>query len=221
MYNVLIIGTGGHSKVVSDEIGRLKNYKVVGYIDERKKKGSIPNKFDKAKVLGKLSDLKKIYKKKYFIFIAIGDNYKRKKIFEEILKFELPIKWAKIISKNSIVSKNAKILEGTIIISGAIINTNTNIGKHCIINTGSKIDHDNHFDDFSSCGPNVTTGGNVVLKSLSFVGIGSTIKHNIKILDNTVIGGKSYVNKNCEKNCLYFGRPIKKIKIRKLGENYL
>ena len=188
---------------------------------KEKKKGSIPNKFDKAKVLGKLSDLKKIYKKKYFIFIAIGDNYKRKKIFEEILKFELPIKWAKIISKNSIVSKNAKILEGTIIISGAIINTNTNIGKHCIINTGSKIDHDNHFDDFSSCGPNVTTGGNVVLKSLSFVGIGSTIKHNIKILDNTVIGGKSYVNKNCEKNCLYFGRPIKKIKIRKLGENYL
>ena len=115
------------------------------------------------------------------------------------------------------MSKNAKISEGTIIISGTVINTNTNIGKHCIINTGSKIDHDNHFGDFSSCcGPNVTTGGNVVLKSLSYVGIDSTIRHNITILDNTVIGAKSYVNKNCGKNCLYFGRPAKKIKVRKL-----
>ena len=221
MFNVLIIGTGGHSKVVSDEISRLKNYKVIGYIDEKKKGGTIPNKFDKAKILGKLESLKRIYKKEYCLFIAIGDNYKRKKISEEISKLKFPFKWAKIISKNSIVSKNAKISEGTIIVSGTIINSNTNIGKHCIINTGSKIDHDNHFGDFSSCGPNVTTGGNVVLKSLSFVGIASTIKHNIKILDNTVIGAKSYVNKNCGKNCLYFGRPAKKIKIRKLGEKYL
>lgn len=37
MSKILIIGTGGHSKVVSDEISRLKKYKIIGYIDEKKK----------------------------------------------------------------------------------------------------------------------------------------------------------------------------------------
>tara|TARA_B100000900_G_scaffold414637_1_gene441847 strand:+ start:226 stop:891 length:666 start_codon:yes stop_codon:yes gene_type:complete len=221
MNKIIIIGTGGHSKVVVDEISRLKNFKVVGFIDEKKKIGSVPHKFSKAKIIGKLKNLKKIYNKNYQFFIAIGDNFKRKKIHDFILKQNLPVKWAKIISKNSIISKNAEISEGTIVISGTIINTNTHIGRHCIINTGSKIDHDNYFNDFSSCGPNVTTGGNVILKSYSYIGIDCTVRQNIKILDNTVIGAKSYVNKNCKDNSLYYGRPVKKIKIRKFGEKYL
>ena len=49
MFNVSIIGTGGHSKVVSDEISRLKNYKVIGYIDE--KRGTIPITVIKLKYL--------------------------------------------------------------------------------------------------------------------------------------------------------------------------
>lgn len=221
MSKILIIGTGGHSKVVSDEISRLKKYKIIGYIDEKKKIGTKPNKFTKAKVIGKLKNLKNIYKKSYYLFIAIGDNYIRKKIYDEILQLNLPIKWARVISKDSIVSKNAKILDGALIISGSIINTNTHIGKHCIINTGCKIDHDNFFEDFSSCGPNVTTGGNVTINSLSYIGIDTTVKHNIKILDNTIIGAKSYVNKNCRSNSLYYGRPTQKIRSRKLGEKYL
>ena len=45
--------------------------------------------------------------------------------------------------------------------SGCIINTGTKIGKHCIINTGSIIEHDNYFSNYTSTSPRVTTGGNV------------------------------------------------------------
>ncbi len=221
MSKIIIIGTGGHSKVVTDEISRLKKFKIIGYIDEKRKIGTKPNKSTNTKVIGRLKDLKKICKKNYYLFIAIGDNFKRKIFYEKISKLKLPIKWATIISKNSIISKNAHISDGTLIISGSIINTNSYIGKHCIINTGSKIDHDNYFDDFSSCGPNVTTGGNVTVKKLSYIGINSAVKHNIKILSNTIIGAKSYVNKNCKNNSIYFGRPAKKIRSRKQGDKYL
>ena len=125
------------------------------------------------------------------------------------------------MSKDSIISKNAKILNGTLIVSGSIVNANTYVGNHCIIGTGCKIDHDNYFDDFSSCGPNVTTGGNVTINTLSYIGISSTIKHKIKILSNTIIGAKSYINKNCKSNNVYFGTPAKKIRTRKIGEKYL
>ena len=64
---------------------------------------------------------------------------------------------------------------------GCVINNGVLIGDHCIINTSSSIDHDNIFCDFSSCGPGIISGGNVVIKERSHVGIGTVIKNNITI----------------------------------------
>ncbi len=60
--------------------------------------------------------------------------------------------------------------------------------------------------------PSVVTGGNVVIGEASDIGISSIIKNNISIERNVVIGGNSFVNKDCLSNSLYYGSPIKKIK---------
>ena len=91
----------------------------------------------------------------------------------------------------------------SVVVSGSIVNTHTKIGKHCIINTGSCIEHENIFDDYVSCGPKVTTGGNVKIKSSSFIGMRSVIQHKISIGKNTVIGANSFVNRDCGDNMIY------------------
>ena len=70
----------------------------------------------------------------------------------------------------------------------------------------------NNFKNFSSTGPGVTTGGNVELGQCSHLGIASTIKNQISIGDNTIIGEQSMVLKNCNKNSVYYGIPAKKIR---------
>ena len=82
-------------------------------------------------------------------------------------------------------------------------------------------ENDNLFENFSSTGPKVVTGGNVKIGSFSHIGIGSVVKNNILIKENVICGGKSYVNKNCKKNSIYYGIPSKFKKLRKLGEKYL
>ena len=106
-------------------------------------------------------------------------------------------------------------------LAGSIICSDAKIDNHVSINTGTHLDHDNIFSDFSSTGPGVATGGNVKVGKLSFLGIGSTIKHNVSIGDNTVIGGQSFVNRNCKSKSLYYGVPAKRIKHRTLYDNYL
>ena len=119
------------------------------------------------------------------------------------------------------MNKNVKIGKGTIVMPGCVLNQGVKIGNHCIINTSSSIDHYNIFLDFSSCGPGVISGGNVVVGKRSHIGIGSVIKNNVKIKNDTVIGGKSYLNKNCEALNIYYGNPAKKIKKRVFNQNYL
>ena len=84
-------------------------------------------------------------------------------------------------------------------------------GKHCIINVIFN-DHHNYFKDYSSCGPGVITGGKVTIGENSHLGIGAVVKNGIMIENNTIIGGNSYVNKNCNNSSIYFGNPLKLVK---------
>ena len=63
--------------------------------------------------------------------------------------------------------------------ANTFLNNNVVIGKHCIINSGSIIEHDKIFGDFSSTGPGVTTGGNIELENFLTLGIGATVVNDI------------------------------------------
>jgi len=221
MKKIIIFGTGLNSRVVLNEIENLKEYKCIGFIDDifKKQLFSLSNK--KTSYLGKISDLNKYFDNNTYGIISWGDNFKRKTIVKNVYSISKKFKWASIVSKKSIISKKVNIGEGTLIMPGTVINFNSNIGKHCIINTNSTIEHDNRFDDYSACGPGVTTSGNVTVGELSYLGVGSSIMHGVVILKNTVIGGQSYVNKDCASDSVYYGVPAKKIRKRTVGEKYL
>jgi sugar O-acyltransferase (sialic acid O-acetyltransferase NeuD family) len=219
--DIVIFGSGDHAKVIFSEIINYNKYNIIGFVDEIKKNKDliIKHKNKKYYTLGKISE--NIKKNNLRGIIGVGSNFVRKKIYKKIISINKKFKFEKIISKNSIINKNVFIKEGTFIGPGVVINQGTNIGKHCIINTSSSIDHDNIFEDFSSTAPGVITGGNVVVRENSNIGIGSIIKHQVEIKKNTVIGGNSFVTKNCDSNFLYFGSPSKKIRKISNSEEYL
>jgi len=221
MKKILILGSGSHAKVIFSEILNLKKYKLIGFIDDFEKKNKIIVSYKKKnfKILGKINDLKKI--KFDCAVIGIGDNTIREKIKNKTERIKKNIKWEKVISKNAKISINVKIGDGSVIISGANINIGTKIGSHCLINSSSSIDHDNIFGDFSSTGPGVVTGGNVSIGKYSHLGIGSKIKNNITVDMSTIVGGNTFINKNCKKNSIYFGIPGKYIRSRTRFNKYL
>lgn len=220
MKNIVIFGSGGHSKVILSEILESKNdFKFCGFVDSSKKTGSIVTKVKKKNY--KIINLKSTKIKDLYGIIGIGDNFLRYKNYQIIKSKFKYLKWAKIISKKSNINANVKIGTGSVILANSFIGSGSKINKHCIINSSTSIDHDNSLESFSSTGPGVITGGNVKLKKFSHLGIGCVVKNNITICENVICGGKSYVNKNCKKNSLYFGVPSKFIKSRKLGQKYL
>ena len=223
MKEILIIGSEDHARVVLSEIIRIKGYRVIGFVDENVKKGTIIENYKNKnyKEVGNIKEIKKLLNKNTFGIIGIGSNFIRKKVAEDINKIYKNFNWATIISKNSTINGNVKIGKGSLIISAVVINTGTKIGEHCLINTSSSIDHDNTFENYSSTGPGVTTGGNVKLGQCSHLGIGSTVKNRISIADNTIIGAQSMVLRNCNKKSVYYGIPAKKIRVRNNNSKYL
>lgn len=201
--DVIIIGAGGHAKVIADIIEKSGD-NLIGFLDDNK---DIQNKviYKDKKVIGTIKDTEK-YKNLCFI-IGIGNNKIRKQIAE---KYNL--NWYTAIHPNSTIGNCVTIDEGSVIMAGVIINPYTTIGKHCIINTKSSIDHDNKIEAYIHISPGSTLCGTVTIKELTWICTGSTIINNITIEKNNIIGAGSIVIKDIkETNKTYIGVPARQL----------
>ena len=198
---VIIIGAGGHAKVIADIIEKSGD-QIVGFLDKKIEKNTIIVKG--YKVIGDLNSRfpLSIANKDYEFITAIGDNKKRKEI-----STSSNLKFYTAIHPSAQIGLDVKIEEGTAIMANVCINSSARIGKHCIINTGAIIEHDNIIENFVHISPNATLGGTVKIGENTHIGIGSVVKNNITICKNCTVGAGAVVVKNIEKEGTYIGVP--------------
>ena len=220
MKNILIYGASGHAKMVIDIIKKNKSHNIMGFIDCYKPLGSQISGY---KIVGRLEHLKQLSQDLNIdgIIIAIGDNYTRQKIANNVSK-ELPsIKFVSVIHPTATLAEDITINEGSVIMAKAVVNSAAKVGKHCIINTASTLGHDSVMEDFSSLASGVTIAGNVKIGRCSSICLSAIVIQNIVIGKNTIVGAGSLVLKSIGDLKTAFGRPIHTIKDRKEDCKYL
>ncbi|MBN8201823.1 acetyltransferase [Bacillus sp. NTK034] len=202
---LLIIGASGHGKVVADIALKMNKWSVLAFLDDDKSLKSSMG----LEILGTSTDVKK-YIDQYQIFVGIGNNITRKKIFLQLEGAGASI--PALIHPKSTIGEQVEIGLGTAIMAGSIINCCTKIGKGCIINTGSTIDHDNLIEDFVHISPGVHLAGTVKVEQGTWLGIGSTVINNINIAKGCLIGAGAVVVKDITVSGTYTGVPARRIK---------
>jgi acetyltransferase EpsM len=86
------------------------------------------------------------------------------------------------------------------------------IGKHCIINTNSSVDHDCIIEDFVHLSPNVALAGAVLVGEGTHIGIGACIIQGIKIGKWCTIGAGSVIIRDIPDGSTVVGNPGRIIK---------
>lgn len=194
---VIVIGAGGHGRVIADII-TLSGDVVLGFLDDKE-----PEHISGIPYLGKIPDLVKYQQDALFI-AAIGDNHTRKQIMESY-----DLNWYTAIHPSAVIASDVEIAEGTAVIANAVINTGSKIGRGVIINTAASVDHDNVLSDYVHLSPGVRLGGTVHIGAGTWIGIGAVVSNNIEICENCLVGAGSLVLKNITLSGQYFGHPIK------------
>jgi len=188
LLKILIIGQGGHSRVVTD-IANIKKHHVIGYFDDKFSKMSIQEDIFYAPLSYVPMLDEKMIRAKWMI--AIGNNYIRKKIVESIA---LPAeRYTYLIHPSAIVSPSAEIGFGTVIMPNAVVNARAKIGRHVIVNTGAIVEHDNIIGDFVHLSPNTTLTGSVEVREGAQIGANATVIPGKTIGQWAVIGAGSTV----------------------------
>ena len=99
--------------------------------------------------------------------------------------------------------------------ANTVINSYSKIGKHCILNTSCIVEHDNRIGDYTHISVNAKTGGTVIVGECSWLGISATIKNNVSICDNCMIGAGGVVVKNINEAGTYTGVPAERLEMKK------
>lgn len=168
--NILLIGNGGHGKVV-EEVSKDCGYEKIAFLDD-----------NSVEAIGKIEELEKFVDEFEYAFVAIGNNKLCGELMHRLEEagYKVPV----LIHSSAYVSSMAKIGKGTVIEPKAIINANTVIERGCIISVGSIIDHD------------VKIGECCHINSGAIVKAGAEVNSYIKVEAGKVIIGKQQLNLN-------------------------
>ena len=199
MNKLIIIGAGGHGKVIADNA--LKNgYTDINFIDD-----CITGECIGFPIIGTSADIENFADENTDFIIGIGDNKIREMIAEKH-----NVNWTTLIHPSAQVAFNTEIGKGTAVMANVVINVCATVGQHCIINTGAIVEHDNMIENYAHISPNVALGGTVRIGSLTHIGVGATVKNNTEICSDCTIGAGSVVVKNIKEPGTYVGVPIRK-----------
>ena len=201
MNRLIIIGAGGHGKVVAD-IAAKNGYTDICFADDHAKGQCMG-----FPILGGTAHLEVWDDGATDFVIGIGNNAVREKIAQ---KYD--INWVRLVHPAAQIGLQVTIGKGTVVMAGAIINACASVGEHCIINTGAVVEHDNVLGDYVHISPNAALGGTVRVGALTHIGIGAAVRNNIDICGGCTIGAGAVVVKNIQDSGVYIGVPARKMK---------
>lgn len=194
--HLVILGAGGHGRAVADAALKM-GYRTIVFLDDRAAGLCIG-----FPIAGPLDRAEALRDGRTDFVIALGDNRLRRRV---AMGHDLP--WARIVHPSAQISPFAELGAGTVVLAGAAVNVCARVGRHCIVNTGAVVEHDNVLEDFAQVAPRAALGGSVRVGALAQIGIGAVVKNNIAVGMGCVIGAGAVVVKSTEPGGVYVGVP--------------
>lgn len=208
---LLLMGAGGHCRVILDLLLQSEAYSVAGLIDLKERVGQ---EVLGVSVIGTDQDLPRLFNeglRHCFIAVgSVGDPGLRVKL--AALAREAGFTFPNLIHPSAVVSPRAALGVGNFIAPGAIINVNAAIGDHGIVNTGAIIDHDCRLGDFVHMAPGAVLSGGVIVGHNTHIGTGTAVIQDVRIGAGTVIGAGSVVTRDISGGVVAYGNPCKEIR---------
>lgn len=207
---VVIIGAGGHGKVVLDILRAAGQHEPVGFVDASPALagttvGGLPV-FGPANLLPKLRQ-----QNIQAAVVAIGDARIRLQ-YAQILRRQgfAPVN---AIHPTASISKSSILGENVVIAANVAVSTEAHIGDSVILNTGSVVDHECEVGEGAHICPGAHLAGRVRVGAGALVGLGANVIQCLSIGEYATVGAGAVVIRDVPAHATVVGVPARVIKI--------
>jgi len=207
--DVVIIGAGGHGRVVLDILRQNAQYQVRGFLDSNPLLHG--RRMDGKPVLGDMSRLPELAGRGVEgAVVAIGDNGVRRVFAEEAEA--AGVRLINAIHPSANLADNVTLGRNVVIAAGALVCAHCQIADSVILNTGCIVDHESRIGTAVHVCPGARLAGRVVVDAGAFVGIGATIVQSVRIGSDAIVGAGAVVIADVAPMSTVVGVPARPIK---------
>lgn len=202
MPGLLILGAGGHGRVVADAALCSGQWARVFASDR-----------DASRCQGELIagvaalPLDVARTQSSCVHVAIGSAAAREK---EAAGLDAPL--TTVIHPRAAVSPHASLGDGCFVGAQAVVGPCAVLGRCVIVNHGAVVDHDVSVGDFSHVAPLAALGGGVHVGKRVLIGSGASVRPGLRIGDDVVIGAGAAVCEDLSEPGSYAGVPARRLK---------
>jgi sugar O-acyltransferase (sialic acid O-acetyltransferase NeuD family) len=214
---VLILGAGGHGRVVLDILLHDGRSEVVGFLDNNTDIHG--RRVDGIPVLGSLDDLPALVEQHTIdgAIVAIGDNGIRRGLARRIDTAGVDLISA--VHPSATVARNAMLGRNVVVAAGAIVCAHCQVGNSVILNTGCIVDHQTMIGEGSHICPGVRIAGRVKVEPGVFVGIGATVIPKITLGCEAIVGAGAVVIDDVPSLATVVGVPARPVRVASASED--
>jgi sugar O-acyltransferase (sialic acid O-acetyltransferase NeuD family) len=208
MSSIVVVGGGGHARVVISILRKLSHYRIIGYSD-LKDNGTLLG----TPYLGSDEALTSLAQKELEAVLAVGQvglGTSRFGLWKRLQSLSLSFPF--VVSPDAIVNEGVRGDDGAIVMDGAIINSGATIGRGAIVNTHSTIEHDVVLEDWVHVAPGATVCGGVTVGRYSMIGAGATVIEGLAIAEHCLVGAGATVVHDISEPGVYAGSPARRIR---------
>jgi len=208
--DVVIIGAGGHGKVVLDILRAQGVYKPIGFVDADTALAG--TQVCGLTVIGPANVLPKLRQQKIkAAVVAIGDN--RPRVHYARLVREAGFELVNAIHPSASISPTAVLGTNIVIAAQAVVATEARLHDSVLINTGAIVDHECVIDEGAHICPGVCLAGRVHVGACAFVGLGANVIQCLSIGQGAAIGAGAAVIHDIPDYATAVGVPARVIKV--------
>jgi sugar O-acyltransferase (sialic acid O-acetyltransferase NeuD family) len=209
MKPVLIIGAGGHAKVVADALLASGRH-VLGFTAGGTTDGEYPDVLPGLRVLGSDRILSKYAPMEIDLVNGLGgvdcDGLRRR--VQELLEAD-GWNFTGVCHPTAQASPFASVSAGVQLLAASVIQAGARIGPGSIVNTSAIVEHDSVLDAYVHVAPRAVLCGNTQVGCNSHIGAGAIIVQGVRLGPNTLVAAGAVVIKDFKGRGTLMGVPAR------------
>lgn len=204
MARMIVIGGGGHGKVVA-ELAGLAGHSVIGFVDGGQPAG--------ARILGLpvLGDEQLLedgaFLREHAFVVAIGAQATRRRLALSLLERGAAL--ASLVHPRAVLAPSARLGCGSVVAAAAVVGTEARIGRFCIVNSNATVDHETALADGVQVCPGANLAGGVRCAADAFIGTGAAVLPSVRIGARAVVGAGAVVLRDVPAEAVAVGNPAR------------
>lgn len=204
--DLVLIGAGGHGRVVLDILLCANQHRVVGILDADP--ALVGTRIHGVEVLGPVQLLDKLRRQHVRgAIVAIGDNRVRRSYQREVEAAGLEV--VTVTHPSAVISPRATIGRNVVVCSGAIVATDATIADAVILNTGCRVDHECAIGEAAHIAPGAILAGRVNVGAEAFIGMGASVIQCRSIGEGAMVAAGAVVTTDVPAGARVAGVPAR------------